>query len=432
MKLASQLRRNIFALSVLQIINYAVPLISVPYLVRVLHLAGFGLLSFAQAIILLFDIVTDYGFNLSTTRTVAGCRDNREMLSRTFWVTLSAKLILMTGSAIILAAIIILTRHSRDTALLYWATFLNVVGTALFPVWLFQGLEEMKFTARAQALARVLTIPAIFLLVHKPSDYVIAAAIQGSVLIWATVFVVPATCKRIRVRPHVPSIAELVSVFRNGWHLFLTNIAGFAYSSTTVVILGLVAGKAQVGYYSAAEKLIRAASALLGPFTQALYPHLTALRVQSRESALQLIRKSLSWVTLIGFAASLATLCLAGPIGRLVFGAAFAPSINVLRWLSPLPFLYGLTSVFGNLTLIVFEIDSSMSRILSRCAGVNALLSCGLSILWGAVGAAAATVLTTVVMTTSMAFTAKRNQLTFWKASPNPIPVAVLSLPGDP
>src|SRR5436305_13451237 len=97
MKPLNKLRRNIAALSLLQIVNYAVPLISVPYLVRVLHPAGFGLLSFAQAIILLFDIVTDYGFNLSATRTVAGCRDNRETLSRTFWVTLSAKLILMTG-----------------------------------------------------------------------------------------------------------------------------------------------------------------------------------------------------------------------------------------------------------------------------------------------------------------------------------------------
>src|SRR3954454_10568809 len=109
MKLASQLRRNIFALSVLQVINYTVPLISVPYLVRVLHPSGFGLLSFAQAIILLFDIITDYGFNLSATRTVAGCREDTEMLSRTFWVTLCAKLMLMTGSAIVLAAIIVAT-----------------------------------------------------------------------------------------------------------------------------------------------------------------------------------------------------------------------------------------------------------------------------------------------------------------------------------
>lgn len=432
MKFASQLRRNIFALSVLQIVNYAVPLISVPYLVRVLHPAGFGLLSFAQAIITLFDIATEYGFNLSATRSVAGCRDNRETLSRSFWITLTAKLILMMVSAIILAAIILITRQPRDTALLYWAAFLTVVGTALFPVWLFQGLEEMKFTVRAHAFARVLTIPAIFLLVHKPSDYLIAAAIQGSVLIWATVFVLPATCKRICVQPYLPTIAELVFVFRNGWHLFLTNIAGFAYSSTTVVILGIVAGKTQVGYYSAAEKLIRAASALLLPFTQALYPHLTALRAQSRESALRLIRKSLSWVTVVGLAASVATLCLAGPIGALLFGAAFAPSINVLRCLSPLPFLYGLNSVFGNLTLIVFEIDSSMSRILTRCAGINALLSYGLSMPWGAVGAAAATVLTTITMTTSMAFVAKRNELTFWRTSPKPIPIAVLSLPGDP
>src|SRR5205085_1971967 len=172
-----------------------------------------------------------------------------------------------------------------------------------------------------------------------------------------------------------PSIPELVSVFRSGWHLFVSSVAGFSFSSAAIIILGRVAGKTEVGYYSAAEKLVRAASSLLLPLTQALYPHVSAVRAQSRESALQLIRKSSSWVSVIGLAASLAVLGLAGPIGRTVFGTGFGPSTNVLRCLSPLPFLYGLSSVFGNLTLIVFEMDGSMSRILSRCTAISALLT---------------------------------------------------------
>jgi len=430
MKFANQLRRNILALSVLQIINYAVPLISVPYLVHVLQPAGFGLLSFAQAIIVFFDILTDYGFNLSGTRAVAACREDKEMLSRTFWLTISAKVVLMAASAILLGVIILLSHQREEAALLYGATFLNVVGTAFFPVWLYQGLEEMKFTVIAQASARVLTIPAIFMLVHKPGDYVIAAAIQSSVLICASIFILPATWKRIRNKPQIPSIAELVSVFRSGWHLFLTNIAGFGYSSTAVIILGLVSGKAQVGYYSAAEKLIRAASSLLGPLTQALYPRLSALRAQSRESAFHLMRRSFSWVSLLGLAASVVTLCVAGPIGRIVFGAGFAESTNVLRWLSPLPFLYGLSSVFGNLTLIVFEIDGSMSRIVFRCSCMNAILTGGLSMAWGAVGAAAANVLTAIVMATSMASTARDNELAFWRTS-RTSGVPVISIPAS-
>lgn len=428
MKLAIKLRRNIVALSFLQVINYAVPLISVPYLIRVLQPAGFGMLSFAQAVILFFDIVTDYGFNLSATRAVAGSRENYEALSRTFWLTMIAKLVLMTASAIVLGVVVLFSHDSQETGLLYAAAFLNVIGTALFPIWLFQGLEEMKFTVAAQASARILTIPAIFLLVHKPQDYVIAAAIQGSVLIWASIFVAPATWRRVRIRPYLPSPAELFSTFRNGWHLFLSNIAGLAYSSTTVVILGLVAGKAQVGYYSAAEKVIRAAACVWGPLTQSLFPHLSALRTQSRNSALQLIRKSSTWVGLFGLTTSLITLCFAGPIGHLIFGSGFGPSANVLRCLSPLPFLYALTGVFGNLTLIVFEMDASMSRILFRCAVIHAFLTAGLSVLFGAVGAAASLVATAILMTTSMASVAKRNQLTFWKIPQEPVEAVVISL----
>jgi PST family polysaccharide transporter len=81
----ARLWENIASLSTLQALNYAVPLATVPYLVRVLGFAQFGLLSFAQALIIYFDLIADYGFNLSATRAVAAHRHEPDFLARIFW-----------------------------------------------------------------------------------------------------------------------------------------------------------------------------------------------------------------------------------------------------------------------------------------------------------------------------------------------------------
>ena len=138
----SRLRENIIALTSLQALNYIAPLITVPYLMRVLGPERFGLLAFAQAVIIYFDLITSYGFNLGTTRTVAGCRENLSALSETFWSTLYAQIALMLASAGVLAVLVYALPQLRAVPLLYAAAGLTVVGTALFPVWFFQGLEE--------------------------------------------------------------------------------------------------------------------------------------------------------------------------------------------------------------------------------------------------------------------------------------------------
>src|SRR5947209_18441532 len=102
-----RLQENIAALTVLQLLGYVAPLLTVPYLVRVLKPSHFGLLSFAQGIVLYFDLLTDYGFNFSATRAVAAHRHDSQSISRIFWSTLSAKVLLMFGSAAALCLIVL-------------------------------------------------------------------------------------------------------------------------------------------------------------------------------------------------------------------------------------------------------------------------------------------------------------------------------------
>jgi PST family polysaccharide transporter len=412
----ARLWENIASLSTLHVVNCVVPLVTVPYLVRVLGAANFGLLSFAQALIIYFDLVTDYGFNLSATRAVAARRNEPDALAQTFWRTLSAKTALMIVSALVLSALVAAIPRLRETSLLYAAAFLTVVGTVACPVWFFQGIEQMKFLTIAQSSSRLLTLPALIVLVQRPDDYVRAAAIQGSVPVFAGLLLALVLWKKVPYGPHLSHVAGIPSALRDGWNLFIANTALAINASTTTVVLGVVAGNAAVGYYGAADKVVRAVGSLLAPVTQALYPHLNSLKARSAEMALRFMRKSFAWIVLLAAAASLATFLFSGPVGLLLWGREFIPSIAVLRCLSPLPLLLALINIIGAQTMLVFEMDALVSRVFMLCAAINVPLTAILSIRIGALGAAAAAVATALLMALSLAWSLRRQRLAIWRA----------------
>jgi len=414
-KLTSRLGRNVLALSVLQIMNYAVPLVTVPYLTRVLGPERFGLMAFAQAVIVYFDLITDYGFNLSATRKIASALGDRTEVSRIFWSTLVTKVCLMVACALVLGLALETIPALRHEALLYSASFLTVVGTAFFPVWFFQGTEQLKFVTMGQSTARLLSLPVMFLCVKQSGDYALAALIQGSVPVLAALIVAPAIWKQIRMYSSWPSMRDIHSCLRDGWHLFVSNTAMYLFSSTTVVLLGLVAGNAQVGYYSAADKLIRAGNALMNPITQALYPHLNSLRVTSEQATLRLIRKSLTLVGCTTLVASIGTFLLAGPISHLLLGNRFGPSVAVLQCMCPLLFLLGVSNILGTQTMLVFGLDSLVSRIILLSAIVSGVSTVLLASRWGAPGAAVATTGSALLMMLLMIAALRRARLAVWR-----------------
>jgi polysaccharide transporter, PST family len=420
-----RLQENIAALTVVQLLSYAAPLLTVPYLVRVLQPAQFGLLSFAQGVVLYFDLLTDYGFNFSATRAVAANRHMPASLSRIFWSTIYAKTILMFASAVALTLLVIAVPKFSATPRVYVVSFLYVIGTAFFPTWLFQGLEQMKTAAIAFAAARLLTIPALFLWVRHEQDYVTAAAIQASVQVTATILVAPWLWKSTTVGWYRPTRQDIAETFKQGWPLFLSGSALYVSSSSTAVLLGLVSGRAEVGYFSAADKLIKAVTSLLSPVSQALYPHIAATKAASPFSALQLIRKSFVSLGLLSAAASLSAFVLARPLCGLLLGPSFSNSVNVLRWLSPLPLLIGLMSVFGTQTMLVFEMDAMISRIMLISAAAGIPLTLGLSLGFGARGAAAASVAISTFMVGAMVKSLQRRGLTVWQAHSSQISAAV-------
>ena len=128
---------NFISLGALQIFSYVIPLITLPYLSRVLGVEKFGLVFFAMAFVEYFRVLTDYGFNLSATREIAVNRHNQNNLSNIFnSVTVVKFLLLIISFGILLLSLAFIPKL-HDEWLVFMLSFLMVVGNAIYPFWFF-------------------------------------------------------------------------------------------------------------------------------------------------------------------------------------------------------------------------------------------------------------------------------------------------------
>ena len=266
------LKENILWLSVLQAINYILPLATVPYLIRVLGSTNYGVLAFATVFTQYLVVFTDYGFNLSATREIAIQKDNREGIERLVSAVLLIKFLLVIMAAIALVAVTSLVPMFHALRIVLYVTFLVVLGSAAFPVWLFQGLQDMRSITVLTSVGKVICAAAIFITVTKPGDLQAAA-------LWSSAgYPIAATIgwivigRRYHVRLTVPALSDLRRVLKDGFHVFVSSVMTNVLANGSVLVLGLCQPMEVVGIYAAIEKIAKAATMMFAPITQSLYP----------------------------------------------------------------------------------------------------------------------------------------------------------------
>ncbi len=404
-----RLASNFFSLSTIEAANYLLPLVTVPYLVRVLGPGKYGLIAFAQALIQYFITFTDFGFQLTATRAISVARDDTEKVSRIFsTVTLIKAGFMLVSFAAVLSIIYFIPKFRQD-ALLYIFAFGMVIGDVLFPVWFFQGMERMKFIAAINLLARALFVLAIFLFIRKESDYIYAPLITSAGAMIAGLVSIVMVFTRFNIRFVMPSAADIARQVKEGWNVFISMISISLITTSNTFILGLFAPLEAVGFYSAGEKIILIANKAFNPILVAVFPHIAKTAATARDIAILKLRKLFVLVMTFSFAAFALIFIFSGAITAVILGPKFGPTAEVLRILSPLAFIVPVAYIFANLGLLPFKLDRYFARIYIFGGALNIVLLITLlyQFKMGAIGAAAA-VLTTQVVITSLMYAALR------------------------
>lgn len=411
---------NFLALSVVQFANYLAPLILIPYLTRVLGLSRYGLVELARAVSVYFLLLTDYGFSFSATREVAIHRDNPERLSELFSAVMLLKLLLALLSVAILSAVVFLVPKLRPDWPMYYLSFASVVGMCLFPLWLFQGLERMKHIAVLNVGAKVLVIAATIVFVRDPDDYLYVPLLHSAGTLVVGLAGLAIVLRGFRIPFRVPAGGVLKREFLSGWHLFVSRIATSLCTTSGVVILGLFADTVFVAYYAAGEKIVwAAADGLMNPLSQAIFPHISRLALQSRQAALRFAGRVAGLLSVVTLSIS-AGLFLAAPyIARLALDRDSQGGATVIQILSLVPFLIGLNSVFGVQIMVNFGFKRLFARILVGAGLVNILLAVLLAAPLKHVGVAMASLTTQMVVTAAICIALWRRGLCGPGASDN-------------
>jgi len=265
---------NFISLAVLQGINYLVPLIVFPYLVRVLGIEGFGLYSFIFYVVWIGVIISDYGFDLTATRLISIHTKNSVKIDEIFSSVLIIKMFLAFSFLLLLTLLILTIDRFSQNALLYYLAFGFVIGQALFPVWFYQGIENMRYITILNAVAKLIFTLLIFIYVKSIDDLYLVFVFNAFGAIVAGVLALYIAFSKFGVRFKLQDFSTLRYYIVDGWYVFTSRVAVEFYTSANIIILGFFVNNTVLGYFSVVEKIIRALGNILEPLTRATYPYL--------------------------------------------------------------------------------------------------------------------------------------------------------------
>lgn len=404
---------NIFYLVLVQAITYLAPLITLPYLTRTLDVGHYALLGFTQAVIQYFVLVTDYGFGITATRLIAIDSRNKNAVSAVVANTLAVKLLLAIACALFSLLLMAVFSDLGENALLLAACFIGVLGNALFPTWLFQGLEKMQMLAFITCMSRLLPLPFFFLFVKTPDDVIRAAILQNIPGLLAAIASFYYLSQQGIVGRSAVSARTIKAMLQEGWPVFLSNMSTSFYTGINLILLKIFSGADQVAYFAATDKIRLAAQGFIQPIASALFPRIVALgrKAESAAASRALVLRGTVLLVALELAGGLVLYFGADLIARRYLGADFLAAAVYLKSLAFLPLIIAVATVISQWRFLALGESRVLSRIYLIAGPLHALYASYLTYAHQSSGLIASLYITEIGITLAMIAVAQRKQI---------------------
>lgn len=388
------IKRNLVFQTIYQITETCIPLITSPYLSRVLGAPQLGVFSFTTSVAAYFVLFAVLGKYNHGTRSIAACGDDIEKRSKTFWSVLS--LHAATSMLCLCAYAVYLVFFCKENHLIATIQTIELIRCLISVSWLFAGMEMIQLTATRSLVIRILSVVLIILLVKQPTDLWIYALITvggtfvSQLILW---IYVPRYVKFVKV-----SWKDAASHLKASLLLFVPLLAMSVYHVMDKTMLGLISNYEQSGYYYNADKIVNIMVGIVSGFSTVMLPRMSAMISQGRkEESDNLFRASLEGTVLAGSAIAFGIAAIAYEFVPFFFGPGYEECINLTVILAPVLIIksFSFTARFQFLVPRHRE-RAYISSVISG-AVVNLIANCLLIPRLGAMGAVIGTLLAELI-----------------------------------
>ena len=386
----SHTMKNGMWMYLMQAFNTIIPLLTIPYITRVLGKTQYGTFSVALNIITYLQVLVEYGFVMSASREIVINEDNPSKISNIFSNVLYGRFFLYFLSIIAVIVYMFINRSDYILCICSLSLLLCLLGYVVQQNWLFQGKQDMKYISLVNIVGRVVSVILIFILVKSREDVVLYAILYSISPLLSGFIGLIVAIKKYNLHLYKPDVGQIIDELKNGFYVFTTSLSAKVFGAIGVTILGVLSTKDVVGCFSAIQKIPSIMMLAWSPISQILYPISSKKMTVSFSTGYRFVKKVEKNIFPLFFIVSIIISLFCVPIVNVAFGDEY---VENAIWIVPL-LVWVLLGINNNFLGIQILLSSGNDRTYSKCfqlSVVFTVISNGLLIyLFGGLGAALA------------------------------------------
>ena len=349
------IKYNFFMNMLLTISSFIFPLITFPYVSRVLGPAPNGKIALASSIISYFSLLASMGIPSYGIRKIAEVRDNQEQLNQALTELIVINTFFMLLSYILLLFSVLFISNFKRNGILIAIMSIQIMFTTFGVDWFYQGIEQYDYITARNLFFKIIAMVLMFILVHKPQDYLIYAGITvlGNVgsnflnIIKLRDYAHLNFRASLSLKPHLKPIVTL----------FLYSAMTVIYTNLDQIMLGFMTDNREVGYYSATIKIENILTSVITSLGAVMLPRITYYLNHNKKGFIELIKKSFNFVFLISVPLAIYFYLEANQVIFVLAGKGYERSGLILQYLIPAIVFVGLSSVTAWQMLIPLKME---------------------------------------------------------------------------
>lgn len=354
----SDLGKNLTSLTLIQIANYAIPLLLIPYVSRIVGVDNYGKLEYARTFVFYFTILVDFGFNYTATRDIAVVKNDNKELNKIFSQVIICKVLLLLMSSIIFYYLVFSDPYLIQMKGVLFSTYLINLGFVFFPIWFYQGIEKIAFISILNFIIKIIVLASIVLFLKEKSDYWLYNLFQSISQIIASFLAFTLVFTKYNIKFVTVTFQEVFTRYKEGFAVFVSTLLVAVFASFSFMIMKDYVSDEDLGIYSTAFKLvITIQTLLLVPFSQAFFPYMAKIINQDTNAFKLKIKQASKFILILNVIVILISIIFAKLIIRILFGEDYLSAVTPFRIFAILPLFACLNNLYSYQGLLNMKKD---------------------------------------------------------------------------